>query len=242
MRPDEAFVGQALFDYLHDLNPVAILDGEDPPDLYLNLESGRIGIEVTRLSQFTIKPDGTLCNRTTEDTFGIRLIDELNSAFGPALAEDICIVIGLETPVAAPRRFRKGIQAWVEEIVSNPILRSREERTIEGARVWTSVAAARPGGKKVMGYVSNKNSSADIAFNAQLVLADRVMTKSAVCMDMQKPIWLALINDYWLADADTYKAISRELKLTHCFDRIFLISDRGSVTELEIGYDGDNHS
>ena len=35
------------------------------------------------------------------------------------------------------------------------------------------------------------------------------------------PIWLAVFNDYWLADADTYAAACQQLKMSHCFKRLF---------------------
>ena len=81
----------------------------------------------------------------------------------------------------------------------------------------------------------NTNSSADIGLNARLVLEDRIRTKSEICASLPKPIWLAVLNDYWLADADSYAVAGQQLKLGHCFERIFLVSDGGTVNELTIG-------
>ena len=89
-------------------------------------------------------------------------------------------------------------------------------------------------GKKIAGFVVNTNSSADIGLNARLVLEDRIRTKSKICASLPRPIWLAVLNDYWLADADTYAVAGRQLNLQHCFERIFLVSDRGAVNELAV--------
>ncbi len=59
--------------------------------------------------------------------------------------------------------------------------------------------------------------------------------KSQICALLPKPIWLAMQNDYWLADADSYAVTFRQLKLTHCFERIFLVSANASVSELTLG-------
>jgi hypothetical protein len=45
---------------------------------------------------------------------------------------------------------------------------------------------------------------------------------------------LPCLNDYWLADADTYAVAGRQLNLSHCFERIFLVSDQGTVNELAV--------
>ena len=92
----------------------------------------------------------------------------------------------------------------------------------------------RPSGKKIVGLVVNTNSSADIAVNARLVLEDRIHRKNTICTGLPKPIWLTVLNDYWLADGETYSAAARELKVAHCFERIFLVSDEGAVSELTV--------
>jgi hypothetical protein len=97
-----------------------------------------------------------------------------------------------------------------------------------------SVILERPSGKKIVGFVANTHSSADIGLNARLVLEDRIRTKSQICAPLQKPIWLAVLNDYWLADADTYAVAGQQVKFGHCFERIFLVSDKGAVNELAV--------
>jgi hypothetical protein len=69
--------------------------------------------------------------------------------------------------------------------------------------------------------------------NASHLLIDRIRAKSLRCSGLKKPVWLALLNNYWLADARTYTKAAQELYLDHCFERIFLISD-DTVTELKL--------
>ena len=71
MRRDEKFVGDALVAFFGGPSCASVSDGEDPPDLYLTVGVSRVGVEVTQLSQFTFEPDGTLGNRTTQDSFGL---------------------------------------------------------------------------------------------------------------------------------------------------------------------------
>lgn len=235
MRSDEEFVGRALVDFFGGSSCASVSDGEDPPDLYLTADGSRVGVEVTRLSQFTLEPGGTLGNRTTQDSFGLRLLDELDSELGPSLPDDISLMIVLRVPVLNAAGFRKGLTEWVKKIALAPEKGLEQEREIVGSRASISVIPERATRKKIVGCVVNTNSSADIGLNARLVLEDRIRTKSKICAPLAKPIWLAVLNDYWLADADTYAVAARQLTLTHCFERIFLVSDRGEVNELAVG-------
>ena len=235
MRRDEAFVGRALVAFLGGPLIASVSDGEDPPDLYLHVGGSRTGVEVTRLSQFTFESDGALGNRATQDFFGIRMLNDLDANVGPTLPEETSLLIGLWVPVPNASRFKRTLTEWVAQIAAAPEQGFNEEREIEGSKVSVSVIEQRPSGKKIAGFVVNKNSSADIGLNARLVLEDRIRSKAEICGALPKPIWLAVLNDYWLADADTYALAGRQLKLSHCFERIFVVSDQGAVNELAIG-------
>jgi hypothetical protein len=232
MRPEEELVGRALVTYLGGALGFEVLDGEDPPDLYVVNRTSRIGVEVSRLSQFTLESDGTTDNRATQDAFGLRVLQELNSQIGPALSNDVSLFLGLEVPVSNPSRFRRALIAWVRELAAAPVIGPSYRRKIEGSEVSISVCRERPSRNKIGGFIVNKNSSSDISLNARMVLEDRIQEKDRICRSLSGPIWLALINDYWLADVNTYNAAYKAVGYQHCFERILLVSTNGTVDEL----------
>lgn len=234
MRPDKAFVGSALVEFFGGLSVVSVLEGEDPPDLCLRFCDSRIGVEVTRLSQFTFEPNGALNNRITQDSFGMQLLENIDSKIGSFLPNNISLLVSIEVPVFNASRFKEKLMTWVAKIAVTPVSGAIHEQEIEGSKVSISVVPIRTAGKKITGFVVNKHSSADILLNARLVLEDRICTKSDICKSLSKPIWLALLNDYWLADADTYALAAQQTTLDHCFERIFLVFDNAFVTELSI--------
>jgi len=235
VRRDEKFVGDALVAFFGGPSCASVSDGEDPPDFYLTVGASRVGVEVTQLSQFTFDLDGTLGNRTTQDSFGLRLIEDLNAKVGPSLPNDVSFMITLRVPVPNAARFRTGLVEWVTSVASAAEIGFDKEREIEGSKTSISVVSERTLGRKIVGCVVNTNSSADIGLNARLILEDRIRTKSNICRPLPKPIWLAVLNDYWLASADTYAIAVQQLNIGHCFERIFLVSDRGTVNELSPG-------
>jgi hypothetical protein len=234
VRRDEDFVGRALVQYFGGPSHASVSEGEDPPDLYLSVDDCRVGVEVTQLSQFTMERDGSFGNRKTQDFFGLRMIEDLNTSLGASLPADTGLLIGLWVPVSNAQRFRKCLTEWITSIAADPERGYEQECEIEGSKIRVSVIPERPIGKKITGFVVNKNATADIALNGRLVLEDRIRSKNGICARLPKPVWLSVLNDYWLADSHTYTAAAGELRIEHCFDRIFLVSDRGAVNELAV--------
>jgi hypothetical protein len=171
-------------------------------------------------------------NRATQDSFGLRLLNEIDSKLGPSLPDDVSFLVGIELPVSNAARFRKGLLDWVAEVALNQLADAQYDRLIEGSNASISVIPARPTGEKIVGFVVAKNSKADILLNARLVLADRIRIKNELCARLRKPIWLALLNDYWLADAETFAIAARQINAAHCFERVFLVSGSGVVSDL----------
>ncbi|HOB03542.1 MAG TPA: hypothetical protein PLJ16_16950 [Casimicrobium huifangae] len=235
MRSEEAFVAGALVKYLGGPEVAVASDGPDPPDFYLTVGLSRSCVEVTRLSPFTFEPDGTLGNRLSQDTFGIRLINDLNESVGALVPDKFSLLVGLWVPVGNATQFRKLLTTWVKQVAVIAKRGLKRTRKLAGSKASVSVIPRRSSGNKIIGYVANTRSSADIGLNARLILEDRILRKSVICSPLPKPIWLALLNDYWLADAETYAIAAREIKVTHCFERIFLISQEGLVSELAVG-------
>lgn len=92
----------------------------------------------------------------------------------------------------------------------------------------------RPSGKKLVGAISNTNSSADILKNAKYLLHQRIISKEKKCKGINfiGPRWLALVNDYWIADTNIYKQALGELKLSHNFEKIYLVSPGAVISEI----------
>jgi hypothetical protein len=63
-------------------------------------------------------------------------------------------------------------------------------------------------GRKLHALVTNSNSSSHILSNAWHILEERIAQKAAACRHLVGPLWLALLNDYWLASEATTKRLS----------------------------------
>jgi hypothetical protein len=89
-----------------------------------------------------------------------------------------------------------------------------------------------PNRKKVRGTISHRHSNRDILSNVRVILEDRIRVKAAKCAFLlgRMPVWLALRDDYCLADSDAYKSVLSSLE--HPFEKVLLVNDDGSVVSL----------
>jgi hypothetical protein len=92
---------------------------------------------------------------------------------------------------------------------------------------------SRESRKKVVGGVINRSSSADLLENAICMLTERIATKAKKCNRiLHRPLWLALLNWFWLADEDTYRRAFAMCTVDHPFARLELVGHSGEVTTL----------
>ncbi|MFM9842995.1 MAG: hypothetical protein ACKVOI_08510 [Dongiaceae bacterium] len=234
LRPDEAFVSEALVHFFGGPEIVSASDGDDPPDFYITFNNRSVAVEVTRLTPIAIGPDGSIENRFSQDILGLRITNELETTIGTHLPEQVSLLVGIDVPIARQSRFLRGMQSWIEELIPTLTPGMEFATIVAGSKVAISVMPRETTRRRIIGYVVNKRTSPNILMNAQFIIENRIKSKIATCGSIARtlPIWLAMLNDFWLADAETYQLAIRDMRFEECFERLFVVSDVGLVTEL----------
>jgi hypothetical protein len=233
MRPDEEFVKDSLVRFL-DGNVEAI-PGEDPPDYYFIVNGDKIAVEVTRLTPVSCDETGRPKNRLTEDCFSLDLCDRLNARFKDRFSDDYSMLLHIRGPIRNPRKFTKVLRDLIDSILISAEIAIGWKKTFEIAGnevLLSAVPSQSTSTRRIHGAVENKDSSPFIERNAALILNERINTKQAIMCETSwtGPKWLALLNDYWLADHRTYAQVLAGM--AHDFEKIFLVSDGGDVHVL----------
>jgi hypothetical protein len=229
LREDEKFVIKALcYTYCGTWR-----DGEDPPDAYMSLTDGEIAVEISILTQHVAGKSGKPVPRLSQDTSVLRLLDEIDEALKTDIPSGVYILLTIPSPLNKIRQTKidliKEIKRIAQERTFNKQVLKINQNKVEVHLTSGSI----PSGKKVIGGVYNQNSSPDILENVIYILGERIKDKITKCQNIaHKPLWLALFNDYWLAEPDTYKLAMSQLSISHIFDKICLVLGNKEVHTL----------
>jgi hypothetical protein len=230
LRQDEKFVISAIASFYS----CTWRPGEDPPDAYLTCRNEIVGVEISRLTQHVRTTKGGSHARLSDDMPALEMADELDLALRDTLPSGRLVVLTLNAPILEVSKTRNRLKARIPHLVAATVKETEDfDETICGNRIGIRVATyTSQDGRKLHALVTNSNSSSHILSNAWHILEERIAQKAAACRHLVGPLWLALLNDYWLASEATYKEAIRQISAPHPFARILLVSGNGSVTVL----------
>lgn len=207
--------------------------GENPPDAYFETRHARIAVEVSTIVQHVPGKDGGSVPRLSYDRSVVEMVDRLEQVLRPRVKRGRYAILTLHSPLDNIRKVEAALAVRVADALDT--LRTDQTISIAGNTIRiTAHKGARPSGKCVVGLVPNRFSSPDIARNARSSLEDRIRVKAAKMKGIaaQGPCWLALLNDYYLADMETYRRVFAAMDIEHPFQRIVIVSDGGVAKDL----------
>lgn len=230
MRKDEEFVLDSVARFFAG----RWIPGEDPPDAYLTVATHTIALEVSTLNQHITDDKGTR-PRLSDDTGAIRLANELDLEIGRTVPAGRRVMLVLRSPITDYRKTKAGLAAEIQSLVGARAGRAERKVTIRSNNIEIYVDESDASeGKKIVAAITHQASSANILKNAMYILEDRIKTKAQKCtaLNFTGPLWLALLNDYSLTEADTYRYALESIAVEHPFEKVLLVSGRGAVDVL----------
>jgi hypothetical protein len=142
----------------------------------------------------------------------------------------------LSTPILKLRKTTADLAKCLRNRLSDiPSFERDREIEIHGNTVKISLHSHEEiRSQKVWAIAANRRSNADILSNAIQIFEDRISAKAKKCAALvgKQPLWLALLNDYWLADSGTYEQALSCISPVHPFDKILLIHRNGAICRL----------
>jgi hypothetical protein len=228
VKPDEEFVLKSVASfYGGEWSP-----GEDPPDAYLMVIGRKIAVEVSILTQVITDDRGTR-PRLSDDMPAIRLANELDLELRRLMPAGKLVTLVLSTPIIEHRKTKAALATVIRSLLNAGV--AKRNVTIRGNQVEISVNDWDAlEGKKIVAAVKPRSSSPDILKNATNILEDRIRIKAQKCaaLKLPEPIWLALLNDYFLAEPETYVHALKSIAVAHPFEKVLLVSGGGAVAVL----------
>jgi hypothetical protein len=188
------------------------------------------------LTQHVVDERGGMKPRLSEESTALWLANELEKELSAVIPDGRMFVLTLRAPISNARRTKEALRGRLISLAARNAHETIDvEETILSNRIGIYLTPYDGADRrKVHAAVANQKSDPHILSNARATLEERIATKSNKCSALagEKPVWLALLNDYFLADDETYKQALAQISDPHIFDKIVLISGNGSVTTL----------
>jgi hypothetical protein len=206
--------------------------GEDPPDAYLTLGGKTVAVEISTLMQPVTDERGTR-SRLTDDLPTAALGEELNLELQALIPDGYRVSLILRSPILARAKTKRKIASLIRSLLHNILTFPPHYHLAVNdnpVSIYLDYHGDAQQKKVTVGFMHRK-AVADLGANTRYILEERINVKAVKCKHLvgRGPLWLALLNDYWLADADTYRYALSLLSVKHPFDKILIVSGGGLV-------------
>lgn len=254
LKGTEKFVAESLQSYFSkSFNTVDFEKGDDPPDIYLKINDKKIGVEITDIDQNVLK------NRKTIDYGYLSFIDNLDKEFGHLIDADKKILLFFYHDYIRVSAISKKFKKYLKSLIDTDILKINNsiENNINSVGFKITilpmpkngtrkiVGSAMPFGAKIkksrdINTVLDAISDCHLSGQTLNIVNDRIHDKSFKCKDTEKPIWLALFDNYYnkftyfdnQEHLEHYKNTFESVEDFGIFDKILVIFENGDVLEF----------
>ena len=254
LKGTEKFVAESLQSYFSKTsNSVNFEEGDDPPDIYLKIDDKKIAVEITDIDQNVLK------NRKTIDYGYLNFIDNIDKEFGDLIGADKKILLFFHHDYAKVSTISKIFKKYLKSLIDADELKIDDsiENNINDVSFKISilpmpkngtrkiVGSAMPFGGKVkksrdINTVLDTISDCHLSGQTFNIINDRITDKNIKCKSIEKPIWLALFDNYYnkftyfdnLEHLEHYKKSFECVKYFGVFEKILVIFENGDVLEF----------
>ncbi len=253
LKGTEKFVAESLQSYfLKKTSDVSFEEGDDPPDIYLNIDGKKISVEITDIDQNVLK------NRKTIDYGYLKFIVNLNKELGSFVDDKKLLIFfyhNYEKVSTISKRFKKYLKSIIEK--NEYETGSHIENNINGVGFKISIlempengkkriiGGAMPYGGKVhksrdMNTVLETISDSNLSGQTLTIIQDRILDKNEKCKSVEKPVWLALYDNYYnkftcfdgTEHLEHYEDIFKSIEAFGVFEKILVVFENGDVCEF----------
>ena len=253
LKGTEKFVAESLQSYFSKKASVAsFAEGDDPPDIYLNIDGKKISVEITDIDQNVLK------NRKTIDYGYLKFIVNLNKEFESSVNDKKLLIFfyhNYEKVSTISRKFQKYLKSIIEK--NEHEIGSHIEDNINSVGFKISilempengnkriVGGAMPYGGKVhksrdMNTVLETISDSNLSGQTFAIIQDRILDKHEKCKSVEKPVWLALYDNYYnkftcfdgVEHLEHYEDIFKSIEDFGVFEKILVVFENGDVCEF----------
>jgi|VirMetMinimDraft_7_1064189.scaffolds.fasta_scaffold12922_1 hypothetical protein len=254
LKGTEKKVAESLVSHFSKSNrSVSFEEGNDPPDIYLNIDGKKISVEITDIDQNVLK------NRKTVDYGYLKFIVNLDKELGSLITGDKKLFLMFYHSYHKVSAIKKVFKNCLKSIIEEK--RYETSGSIEGDINGVNFKIStfnmpKNGSRKIAGGVApyggkvkksrdintalEEMSDYNLTEQTLAIIQERISNKNEKCQGVEKPIWLAFYDNYYkyftyFGSSDHiehYKNISKGISHFGCFEKILVVFENGDILDL----------
>lgn len=252
LKGKEIFVAEKLKDYFSNgFKNISYREGDDPPDIYLQFDMKEIPVEITELDENSVN------NRKTVDFGYLKFIDNLDEEIGSLVPNDKRIFISFYHFNNKVSKINKKFKKYIKNLLSNRVeINDEFEDCLGDVCFKVKILKSNNGCRKILGTttpfgmiheksrdinaVSEYLSEFHLNEKNRNILHERILDKNNKCKHIEKPIWLALYDNFFNKFCDFsddehikhYKNLASDVDDYGIFEKVFVVFQNGNVLEI----------
>lgn len=253
LKGNEPFVAESLQSYFSKtFCSVSFEEGDDPPDIYLDIDGKKISVEITDIDQNILK------SRKTIDYGYLKFIVNLDKELGKLVHDDKKLLLffyhNYSKVSAISKKFKQYLKSIIEK--NEYEIDSHIENNIDGVGLKISILKMPENANRKIagGTIPHKGkvyksrdintvletiSDSNLFGQTLAIVQDRILDKNEKCKNIEKPVWLALYDNYYnkftcfdsKEHFEHYRDIFKSIEAFGVFDKILVIFENGDVFE-----------
>lgn len=236
MRADEEYAKKSIKIYLESiLYPhFEIVMGENPPDYYcVEINGNKIPLEITTAKSIYKDENEKSKKRTSTETL-IKFCNQLDNNYKNLIPKGKSIMLVFKVPVRNFNKFKKCLVSTLNKLIRKSKPLGNRNLNIYGEIVEVhEISHGDNKRKAIIGAITDKNPIIVIQEQTQLILNKIIKEKESKLKKINNKSgkkWLGIINNYPLADINTFKTAIKVIN--HSFSKIFLVEENNKVSEI----------
>jgi hypothetical protein len=199
-------------------------------DAILRVGRRRVAVAITRVTA----TKAAAMPRLRFDRVAVRVVQALRTALAQSAPHGTTAIVTITAPIKVPAKTVAAVGERMRAALGGKGLAANLAETILGNAIRVRMLKRdAPHAARLIGFVHNRDSSADVLLDATQSLLAAIDAKAAA-QAAHDERWLVLIGDDGAADVEIYRRACAQLADTSTFAKVLIVAD-GQRVEALIG-------
>jgi hypothetical protein len=210
-------------------------EGEGPSSVHISIAGKRIAVDVTTVKQRIACGTALTKPRLRFDKVALRFIRGLQAALHEAVPDGKVVILTVTAPIRLAAKTAAVLEDRIRSCLTPRPTRVELKDTIHGNQIRVRlVSGGLRGTSKVIGFVHNPDSDADVLLDMACSLLEHIHADAGKRTPARsaRERWLVLVVGDGFSHVEAYRQVYAQLSIPTDFTKILMVFAGGRVETL----------